>query len=164
MLQFLFETVSDLNSAESIVKAYILAFFTGFLWLIGAVTKHTAFYEIPIFIGRARGSLIVLIFKKLTKISQYTAKSQELGKIINMISNDFNLIELKGAPSFAGMVVPFHLIGVLIILIFRFGWLGIVPPLFIIIMAPLQLCIGKINGNILRKVNIHKDQRIKICT
>ena len=34
----------------------------------------------------------------------------------------------------------------------------------IIILIPLQLYIGKINGGILKDINVYKDQRVKLCT
>lgn len=54
--------------------------------------RHNASYEVPILAGRIRSELVLMIYAKLSKISQYTAKSQELGKIINLLSNDFNAI------------------------------------------------------------------------
>ena len=62
------------------------------------------------------------------------------------------------------MVTPFILIAVVIILVLRFGWPGIIAPIVTLIFIPIQIIVGKINGNILPKVNIYKDQRIKICT
>jgi len=63
-----------------------------------------------------------------------------------------------------GLVTPFVLIGVIIILVLRFGWPGIIAPIVTLIFIPIQLLVGKINGTILPKVNAYKDQRIKICT
>ena len=62
------------------------------------------------------------------------------------------------------MTTPFVLIGVITILVIRFGWPGIISPLVTLVLIPLQLLVGKINGALLVKVNVYKDQRIKICT
>lgn len=62
------------------------------------------------------------------------------------------------------MITPFVLIGVIAILVTRFGWPGIISPIVTLILIPLQLFVGKINGSLLVEVNVYKDQRIKICT
>lgn len=104
------------------------------------------------------------MFIKLTKLSQHTAKSQELGKITNILSNDFNLIELKGPILFQALIVPFLVIGVIVILVIRLGWPGIIGPLVALIMIPIQFYVGKINSDLLKEVNVYKDKRVKVCT
>ena len=163
LLNLLLVTVLELNE-DNAWLAYLLAFLTGFLWFIGQIGRHNTFYESPILTTKIRSTLIALLFKKLTKFSQYTAKSQELGKIINMISNDFNMIELKAPIFFSMLISPLVLIGVIIILVFRLGWPGVIPAIVTLVLVPLQLYIGKVNGDILTEVNVFKDQRVKICT
>ena len=113
---------------------------------------------------KVRSALIGLIFKKLTKISLYTAKSQELGKIINMFANDFNLIELKGPWFFAASPTPIVVIGSIVLLMLRLGWFGIIVPVIIIIFIPLQILVSRLNGGILENINIFKDDRVKMCS
>lgn len=48
-----------------------------------------------------------------------------MGKIINLISNDFNSMESNAAALFISMIAPLSIIGIMIILYFRFGWPGI---------------------------------------
>lgn len=105
-----------------------------------------------------------MIYTKLSKISQYTAKTQELGKIINMLSNDFNTIETKSPIFFASMITPFALAGIIAILITRFGWPGILILCVIFFFLPFQILVSKMNSTIIQKVNIYKDKRIKVCT
>ena len=104
-----------------------------------------------------RSAIIGILFKKLTKISQYMAKSQELGKIINMFSNDFNLIELKAVWFFPASSAPIVIIGAIVLLITRLGWYGVICPVFIIALLPIQILIGKLNGKFLKKINVFKD-------
>ena len=86
------------------------------------------------------------IYKKLSKLTMYTVRSQEVGKIINLLSNDFNTIETKAPIFFASVTSPLALPAAIAILIVRFGWPGIIIGLVILVMVPLQGCIGKING------------------
>ncbi len=62
------------------------------------------------------------------------------------------------------LVTPVGLIGSIVILIIRFSWPGIIIALIIILFLPLHAFISKINGEIVLKANVFKDQRIKICT
>ena len=156
LLNILFEEVIKLNKSNA-TKAYLLAFFTSFIWFVAQAFRHNAFYEVIIFLGRVRSSLLTVLFQKLTSLSQYVVKSQELGKITNMISNDFHIIEMKAPFFFAAIVSPLTFIGVIIILILRLGWPGIIPILVTICLVPLQLCVGKMNSRTLREVLAFKD-------
>ncbi len=105
-----------------------------------------------------------MVYAKLSKISQYTAKTQELGKIINLLSNDFNTIETKSPIFFAAMITPLALAGIIAILVTRFGWPGILILGVILLFLPFQILVGKMNSNIIQKGNIYKDKRVKVCT
>jgi hypothetical protein len=61
------------------------------------------------------------------------------------------------------IVIPFALIGILSIIYLRFSWPGMLIVGVLIAFLPFQIILGKINGTILQKVNIHKDTRIKVC-
>ena len=62
------------------------------------------------------------------------------------------------------MTFPFAFIGIAIILLVRLGWPGIVGIMIPILIFPIQNYIGKKNGQLLQKVNINKDLRVKVCT
>lgn len=92
MLQELFLKVASISTGQNRRDAYLYAVFCGLLWFIGVIIGHNAYYEALIVINRIRSELVFLLYTKLSKISQYTAKSQEIGKITNLLSNDFNTI------------------------------------------------------------------------
>ena len=50
------------------------------------------------------------------------------------------------------------------LLIVRLGWPGIFCPLIVVLVAPLQGLIGKMNAGTLRRINKEKDERIKLIT
>ena len=81
-----------------------------------------------------------------------------------MLSNDLNAIELKAPLFFSSMIAPLALMGIIGILVSRLGWPGIICLIVIIVLMPVQACIGQINGVVLEKVNVNKDQRVKTCT
>lgn len=65
---------------------------------------------------------------------------------------------------FFSLVIPIALIGLILILFYRLGWHGIIIILVILCFVPLQFFVGKANGNILKKINISKDKRVKLST
>lgn len=81
-----------------------------------------------------------------------------------MISNDFNLIEIK-APFLFGLIVsPLGIIAVTVILVIRLessGLIAIVIPLFFI---PFQLILTFFIGQFIKKINVDKDKRVKMTT
>ena len=149
LLNILFEEVLKLNESN-LTTTYLLAFFTSFIVFLAKTSRHNAFYEVVFLVGKVRSCLLTVLFLKLTTLSQYVVKSQELGKITNMISSDFNIIKNKAPFFFASLVSPLLSIGVIIILVLRLGWPGIIPIMITICLIPLQLYVGKINGEILR--------------
>lgn len=80
-----------------------------------------------------------------------------------MLSNDFNIIEVKNSLFFNALIIPFAFIGITIILILRLGWTGIIGIFVPLLFLPLQNFISKKNGQILQKVNFNKDLRLRIC-
>ena len=151
------------ESEGDFTKAYLLSFFSGLLWLVGQCCTHNGGFDVTLLTTRVRSALIGMIFKKLTSISLYTAKSQELGKIINMFANDFNLIELKGQCFFAASPTPIVVIASIILLVTRLGWFGIICPAIVILFIPFQILVSQLNGGILENINVFKDERVKMC-
>lgn len=133
-------------------------------WLFSQMSKHNAFYQAPIIGCRLRTGLVSLLFAKLSALSQYTIKNSEISKVVNMLSNDFNIIEVKIPIFFASLTFPFAFIGIAIILLIRLGWPGIIGIMIPVLVFPIQNYIGKKNGQLLQKVNINKDLRVKVCT
>ena len=83
---------------------------------------------------------------------------------MNILSNDFNMLELKGPLIFTSFVAPLGLTGVIAILVTNYGWPGILPLCVIIVFIPIQILVGKINSKYFEQVNVYKDQRVKVCT
>jgi hypothetical protein len=91
----------------------------GVLWFIQQVTFHNTFHYPPVILNIMRGELLLFMFRRLSEISQYTIKAQELGKIIHLISNEFNSFDIKGYALFALLITPFGIAGVITILFMR---------------------------------------------
>ena len=107
---------------------------------------------------------MLLMLSRLSNKTQYTARSHEVGKIINMFSNDFNIIEFKTPWFFLSSVTPITVTGSIIILILRLGWPGILCPIIVLILLPLQLWVSKTNGEVTKRINVDKDKRVKLTS
>lgn len=88
LLGYLFRAVADGQAG----KAYAYAGASSIVWFIGQVFRHNAYYSIPIISCRIRAGLILLMYAKVSRLTSFSAKSAELGKIINLLSSDFNSI------------------------------------------------------------------------
>ena len=134
------------------------------LLFLDSMIRHNCFYEGPFISGKIKSCLIALIFKKILNLTQQTANLEQLGRVSNMLSNDFNMMEIK-APFFFGLCTfPIAYAAFLGVLIYRLGVQGIIclgVPLFFI---PFQIGLGKVIGKLLVDVNIHKDKRVKITS
>ena len=88
LLQILFESVER----GEINNAYMFGVFTAITLYLYHITLHNSFYEAQIFTSMVRSGLASLIFKKIYGFTQFNANKSELGKITNLLSNDFNMI------------------------------------------------------------------------
>ena len=55
-------------------------------------TSHNFYNDAACLVYEVRGSIICLLLKKILTLSQYTVSKEEIGKLTNLISSDFNLI------------------------------------------------------------------------
>ena len=106
--------------------------------------------------------MILLLYKKISRLTKYMIQNQEIGKIINTLSSDFNLVEVKGFFVLSCLSSPIKTISVVILLVVQFGFMGIFPVLFLLCLIFFQVVLGKKNSEILREVNIQKDNRIRL--
>ena len=105
-----------------------------------------------------------MVMKKILSLSQNTVNKEEIGKMVNILSNDFNNIDQKIMFVWVIFLVPVGYGGALFLLI---KWVGIeglialgIPLLFIPIIGLANRFISKM----LVKVNVHKDKRVRIIS
>lgn len=157
LLQLLFENVE----AGETTNSYIFGVFTSVTIYLYHISLHNGYYESQILTALIRTSLSSQIFRKLSKLSKFTVDKSELGKVINLLSNDFNLIEIKTQFVFKLATFIFSFIGVLVILYLRIGWQGLICIAFPTVLIPFYILLIKFNGSLLHDSNIWKDKRIK---
>jgi ATP-binding cassette subfamily C (CFTR/MRP) protein 4 len=89
-------------------------------------------------------------------------RSTDMGKLINLLSGDFNSMEIKMMFIFLALVFPFTIFGIAVVLVLRLGWSGLICIFTPLLIMPILWAIGVNNGKILSSLNTQKDARVKI--
>ena len=87
-----------------------------------------------------------LVFEKLMGLSQYTINKAEAGKLSNMLSNDFSLMEMKISYFFGLLAGPFVYPVAIGIMIWWLGVEGLICFGVILVSFPLQIYISSEMG------------------
>lgn len=77
-----------------------------------------------------------------------------------MLSNDFNLIEIKFTAIFGVVLMPFILIICTILFVIYLGAAGLIVVGFALMFFPCQIILAKVLSTYIQKANVHKDKRI----
>ena len=64
---------------------------------------------------------ISCLFKKMLSLTQYTITKKDIGRVVNMLSNDFNQIEYKAAYFTTILLSPLTFLAFSAILVYRLG-------------------------------------------
>ena len=141
--------------------AFVYASVIGVVWLLSWVGKNTERHQSNVLFMRLRSQLINLAFRKLMGMSRFMIQSQEAGKIINMFSTNFNRSEMKFVYIFKVAIYPFVFVSILLLMIIRLGWPGVISPVVIVIGFWAQLKISKMGVSLLKKADRLEDKRVK---
>ena len=131
-------------------KVYWFVLGIGGSWIGKAIANHNMFYEIAIIPAKLKNALILMIFEKISSMSEYSVKAQEIGKIINFISNDFNTIEGKMVFVMISLSLPIKIIGISVMLYLRLSWFFFLILFMIILIIVLQVLLGKLAATYLK--------------
>lgn len=129
--------------------SYIYATLLIISLILSSTLYHNSYYKLAILNNKMRTSIISVIYRKISGLTQYVIQSTDSGKILNMIANDFNLMENKLILLFRGIGFPVVYIGSTIVLVFRLGWKGLLCICIPLLFLPLQGLLGKFNGRYL---------------
>jgi hypothetical protein len=73
-------------------EAYLYAGFLILSLVLSSIFFHNSYLKSSILNNKIRAAIIMIIYKRVSGLSQYIIRNADTGKIINMISNDFNSI------------------------------------------------------------------------
>jgi ATP-binding cassette subfamily C (CFTR/MRP) protein 4 len=99
--------------------------------------------------------------KESRNLSQFMVKSADMGKLVNLLASDFNTMDERLLLATMAFGLPFLLFGVAVVLVIRLGWFGLICIFTPIVFTVIPVIVGRVNGRILTKLNVHKDERIK---
>ena len=91
-------------------------------------------------------------------------KTAETGKIINLITNDVNTIDIRLAFLMAGMSFPVYFVGITALLIIRVGWAALIGMVPVLLVLPVLNKISKFNSETIKEINEYKDKRVHTTT
>jgi len=146
LVLYLFNAVGDGNYTI----AYIYCSIEIVLWYLSQVFKMVGFIEASILAAKIKASLAMLLYAKISKMTNYAIKSSELGKIINLLASDFGVIEQRLGLFCNAFNFPIAMIGCTILLIIRLGWPGVLGIVMVFLVIPISNAISKNNGSIIQ--------------
>lgn len=162
----------DMKSAYSWGGGVVVSLF------VSSTCRHQGWLHGQNIMNRSRLLFVNTIYKKINKLSAYSIKEANLGKVINLISSDLNSTELKGFFLFNMLVAPLVFIGTLAILYFRLGPYGnpftpspsphlpLPPGLLSVALLcfafPLQNYLGKFAAGHVNQRSQLSDKRVKL--
>ena len=85
-----------------------------------------------------------MMYEKILRLSQNIIDGQELGKITNMLSNDFNKLAARFPSLLYGIGNILRMTGIISILIVRLGWMAICLIFIFVLFSILQIVFGKL--------------------
>ena len=163
LIQILINLVSDPKNLDH-TRIYLVVGTLGFCWLFKSIFYHNIMLEGILFPAKVKGGLILIMTKKILGLSQNVADLNEVGRITNMVSNDFNRIEDKFRFAIQSLSLPIQLIIIAIIVFYRLSWMGLIIFFIIALAIVLQFLLGKLEAKYQVEVNVQKDSRIKAYT
>ena len=162
-LQFLLDELLSFQ-AESKTKLYLLITLTIFLSTLLDLCDQNLYYESLNIFLRAKQPFILLFYVKAIGLTPYNIKNQNIEKLVNSISSDFNVIGQTLGYLMIALRTPIKFIGITIFLIMKLKWAGVVAALVMLMTVPVYYLVGKKTGEIMKEVNNFKDERIKFYT
>ncbi|CAD8107565.1 unnamed protein product [Paramecium primaurelia] len=162
IMAILTETLISAVTENDMRSAYLQATALAILSLLALMSKHQQQYLISNFATKIRMIFINLIYDRVIELNSTQISMLNVGKIMNLVSSDLNVIEYQLAFIYQVAVIPGSLLFTSIILWLRFdGPLGLVAILFCAILYPLQILIQNINKKLLHQTRKLQDQRIQ---
>jgi len=151
MLENLTKLSSPLCTAKLISLVKDKEFESAFYWSLiliitnffGLTLGQNAWAKIQRLSAQFRLGLINLLYDKISNLSAYSVKKANVGKIINMISSDFNTFESKGCYIFHSLLAPITLTISSVMLCYKLGWVGLLGIALLLGLFPLQKIIAK---------------------
>lgn len=144
IILYLLNALSDNHLRE----AYIYAVAILVASYLNQLARQASFVKANIFYGRLKASLGMLLYAKVSSLTNSVIKNSKLGKITNLIASDLGAIE-SFPVSLSIVLYPLFAIGSIVLLVLRIGWPGILGMIFAMLTSPLSYYISRYNRSII---------------
>jgi hypothetical protein len=111
---------------------------------------QVAITDTYILASKIKAGLAMLLYAKISQMTNYVIKSSELGKITNLLASDFGVIEMRMGIFIFGLTFPISAIGCTTLLITRLGWPGVVGVVILAFIVPICNAVSKKNGSLIQ--------------
>ncbi|XP_059984735.1 ATP-binding cassette sub-family C member 4 [Lagenorhynchus albirostris] len=155
-----FENYNPTDSA-ALYKAYGYAAVLSACTLVLAILHHLYFYHVQCAGMRLRVAMCHMIYRKALCLSNLAMGKTTTGQIVNLLSNDVNRFDQVTIFLHFLWAGPLQAIIVTILLWMEIGISCLAGMAVLIILLPLQSCIGKLFSSLRSKTAAFTDTRIR---
>ncbi|KAL4469098.1 hypothetical protein ABPG72_007777 [Tetrahymena utriculariae] len=157
-INFLITAVIDNESQNVIYGWAIVMAFTQFFYI--SLVHHSVRFFTAFFV-QFRATFNRALFLKVSSLSAFSIKEANVGKLVNLVSNDLNLLEMKSYSIINLLTLPAPIIAVALILYYRFDGYAVIGLAVMIGYIPFQLLLAKISSGFFKDKAALVDNRVK---
>lgn len=164
LFSLIIEKILDsVSNHEEMYITYLWALTLSFGFFLQYSTGAWALYIMLEFQTKFRLMLINLLYLKVMKLNSYFVQKANIGKIINIIANDMNIIEFKIAHLVQIVVCPITSILSIYLLWRHLGPICLLIIPILIVIYFIQKTFNSMNLKNVRQKNVQSDKRVKLC-
>ena len=132
------------------------------MMFMGLYSHHSAFFQGYRLVSQLKPALIGLLYRKISRLSNFAVNQISIGKIVNIAANDLNVLEFLTFFTYDLVIAPFVLIGCIAILWSFVGVACLPGVVFLFLIWPIQIFLAKISGKYMHQKNSVTDERVKL--
>lgn len=151
----------DPTDSVALREAYIYATMLTACTLIFALLHHLYFYHVQCAGMRLRVAMCHMIYRKALRLSNVALGKTTTGQIVNLLSNDVNKFDQVTIFLHFLWAGPLQAVAVTALLWMEIGISCLAGMAVLIILLPLQSCIGKLFSSLRSKTAAFTDVRIR---
>lgn len=151
----------DPDDSAALHTAYGYAAVLSLCTLILAILHHLYFYHVQCAGMRIRVAMCHMIYRKALRLSNSAMGKTTTGQIVNLLSNDVNKFDQVTIFLHFLWAGPLQAIGVTVLLWVEIGISCLAGMAILVILLPLQSCIGKLFSSLRSKTAAFTDARIR---
>lgn len=151
----------DPDDVVALHTAYGYAAVLSLCTLILAILHHLYFYHVQCAGMRLRVAMCHMIYRKALRLSNSAMGKTTTGQIVNLLSNDVNKFDQVTIFLHFLWAGPLQAIAVTVLLWMEIGISCLAGMAVLVILLPLQSCLGKLFSSLRSKTAAFTDARIR---